>query len=164
MPRTKPDFLNILRTLAEYKIDFIVVGGICAVLHGAPISTFDLDVVHSRNPENIERLAGALKKLNAHYRESHIAELKPGVSHLAAPGHQLLMTHFGPLDLLGTIGKGHDYKELMGDTEELQITRNFKVRVLNLRTLIKMKEETGREQDKAVLPLLRRTLKEKSKH
>ncbi|MBW1690691.1 MAG: hypothetical protein JRJ70_08075 [Deltaproteobacteria bacterium] len=58
-----PDFLEILKTLTEHEVDFIVVGGVCAVLHGAPVTTFDLDLVHSRSPENLERLILALKEL-----------------------------------------------------------------------------------------------------
>jgi len=66
--KPKPNFLEILKVLKEYQVEFIVVGGVCAVLHGAPISTFDLDLVHSRAPNNIDRLMVALKTLNAHYR------------------------------------------------------------------------------------------------
>ncbi len=40
--KPKPDFLALLQTLAEHQVDFIVIGGVCAVLQGAPISTFDL--------------------------------------------------------------------------------------------------------------------------
>jgi hypothetical protein len=47
------DYLLILQTLADREVDFIVVGGVCAVLHGAPIMTFDLDVVHSRARDNL---------------------------------------------------------------------------------------------------------------
>jgi hypothetical protein len=42
-------------------VDFIVVGGVAAVLRGAPVSTFDLDVVHSTAPENIGRLLAACR-------------------------------------------------------------------------------------------------------
>ena len=66
--KPKPNFLEILKVLKEYQVEFIVVGGVCAVLHGAPISTFDLDLVHSRAPNNIDRLMVALKTLDAHYR------------------------------------------------------------------------------------------------
>jgi hypothetical protein len=45
MPAT--DFLAVIRALGEHRVDFIVVGGVAAVLAGAPISTFDLDLVHS---------------------------------------------------------------------------------------------------------------------
>src|SRR5579871_2691319 len=45
-----------LRALAEAGVDFIVVGGVAAVLNGAPVNTFDVDVVHSRDADNIGRL------------------------------------------------------------------------------------------------------------
>lgn len=47
-------------------MDFLVVGGICAVLHGAPIATFDLDWVHSRHPDNIQLPMAALEALEGH--------------------------------------------------------------------------------------------------
>ena len=37
MERSKPDFLYILRTLSKHEVEYIIVGGVCAVLHGAPI-------------------------------------------------------------------------------------------------------------------------------
>jgi len=42
------DIEVILRTLAGHGVDFIVVGGVCAALHGGPVTTFVLEVVHSR--------------------------------------------------------------------------------------------------------------------
>jgi len=160
---SSPDFLAILRRLAEHKIDFIVVGGVCAALQGAPVATFDLDLVHSRKPANIDRLLAALETLDAHYREPVARWIKPTKSHLASSGHQLLMTSFGPLDLLGTIGAARDYESLLSDTTEMEIDRALKVRLLGLAALIRIKEETGGEKDVAILPTLRRTLEEKSK-
>lgn len=143
-------------------MDFIVVGGICAVLHGAPISTFDLDLVHSREPENIRRLMTALQTLEVYYRTQPERQIKPGVSHLSSPGHQLLMTRFGPLDLLGTIGRGSTYDHLLEHTAEMQVGRGLKVLVLSLEKLIEIKEETAGEKDRAVLHVLRRTLEQKA--
>lgn len=80
-----PDFLALLRTLFNHEIDFIVVGGVAAVLHGAPIGTFDMDVVHSRSPENIERLVAALQDLDAYYRGRGEQRLRPDASQLAFP-------------------------------------------------------------------------------
>ncbi len=119
--RPKPDFLEILKTLREHRVDFIVVGGVCAVLHGAPVSTFDLDLVHSRAEDNIERLLGVLEKLQARYRTSSAKTLRPARSHLSSAGHQLLMTCFGPLDLLGEIGAAHGYDELVRQTVEVEV-------------------------------------------
>jgi hypothetical protein len=157
------DYLAILKTLRSHGVDFVVVGGVCAALHGAPLATFDLDVVHSREPHNLARLMAALEELHVHYRIPGRRDKKPGPSHLASAGHQLLMTLFGPLDLLGTIGQGHDYGQLLHETVEVEIGGGLKVRVLSLERLVKTKEETGQEKDKAVLPVLRRLLEERSK-
>ena len=157
------DYLAILRTLRQHEVEFIIVGGVCAVLHGAPLATFDLHVVHSREPRNLSRLMAALEELNAHYRIPGRFEERPGLSHLASAGHQLLMTCFGPLDLLGTIGKGRDYGQLLDETVELEVGGGLKVRVSSLESLVKTKEETGQEKDRAVLPVLRRLLEETSK-
>ena len=73
------------------------------------------------------------------------------------------MTRFGPLDILGAIGMGHEYKDLLEDTVEMQVGRGIKVRVLKLDALIRIKGEAAGEKDKATLPLLRRTLEEKSR-
>jgi hypothetical protein len=138
-----------------------VVGGVSGALQGAPITTFDLDVVHSRDPANIDRLLAALEILEAHYRIPGAEKRKPARSHLQSPGHQLLMTRSGPLDLLGSIGHGYGYDDLIDKTIELEIGEGLHVRVLELETLIKVKEETAGEKDKAALIILRRTLQEK---
>jgi hypothetical protein len=157
------DYRAILRTLCHEGVDFIVVGGVSAVLQGAPLATFDLDVVHSRQPENLARLMAALEELDAHYRIPGRQHMKPGFSHLASEGHQLLMTRFGPLDLLGVIGRSRDYNQLLAETEEMEIGGGLRVRVLSLQLLVRSKEETGQEKDRAALPLLRRVLEEKTK-
>jgi predicted nucleotidyltransferase len=157
-----PDYLALLRTLVGHGVDFIIVGGVSAVLHGAPVTTFDLDVVHSRTPDNIGHLLSALHDLDAYYRGRGDQKLQPTLARLDSPGHQLLMTRLGPLDLLGTIGAGHDYKDLLEHTLELQVS-GMPVRILDLETLIRTKVELGRDKDRAVIPILRRTLEEKSK-
>ncbi|MFH1018169.1 MAG: hypothetical protein V1798_08315 [Pseudomonadota bacterium] len=163
MPTPKPDFLRILKILAKHKVDFIVVGGVSAVLQGAPLATFDLDAVHARTPSNIAKLLKALAELDAFFRGQGSRRIKPDASHLASAGHQLLITRYGPLDLLGTIGKDRDYDHLVGHTIKLTVGRHTMVRALRLETLIQTKREVGRAKDKAVLNLLERTLREKSR-
>jgi hypothetical protein len=147
VPQRKVDFVSILRTLVEQGAEFIVVGGVAGVLNGAPLITCDLDVVHSRAADNVDRLLSALAA--------------PDRSHLSSAGHQLLITPCGPLDLLGAIGKGRGYEELLPRTTLVQIAPGLAVRVLDLETLIEVKEETGGEKDKIVLPILRATLAER---
>ena len=132
------------------------------MLHGAPIATFDLDLVHSRTENNIDRLMQALLSMNAGYREPALGEMRPGKAHLESSGHQLLMTDFGPLDLQGTIGKGRDYNALLPDTITLKLGMD-EIRLLALPALISIKEQTAGEKDMAALVILRRVLKEKSK-
>jgi len=156
------DFLALLQTLVANGVDFIVVGGVSAVLHGAPITTFDLDLVHSRAPDNIERLLSALQDLGTYYRGQGERRLKPDRTHLNSSGHQLLMTSLGPLDLLGTIGAHQSFADLLEHTTEMQVS-GLRLRVLNLETLIAIKEEVGHEKDRAAIPILRRTLYEKEK-
>ena len=157
---TKPDFGCLLRILAEHGVDFLVVGGVGAVLQGATLSTFDLDIVHSTEPANITRLLAALGDLDAYYRAQPEKRLHPSQTHLASPGHQLLMTRFGPLDVLGSIGKGRRFQDLLPHAAEMTIEGGIRIRVLNLETQIAVKEEIGQEKDLAALPLLRRALEE----
>ena len=158
---TRPDFLHILETLCEHEVEFIIVGGVCAVLHGAPVTTFDLDLVHGRGPENLERLVAALRKLGAYYRGHGNKRLSPRASDLKSDGHHLLMTQAGPLDLLGVVGDGETFESLLPKTVEMSAGEELQVQVLELATLIELKEYAGREKDLAVLPVLRATASEK---
>jgi len=163
MAKPSVDYLAILKTLRRRDVDFIIVGGVCAALHGAPLATFDLDLVHSREPRSLTGLWAALQDLGAHYRIPGRMDKKPGPSDLASADHQMLMTRCGPLDLFGTIGQGRDYGQLLEEAVEMEIGAGLKVRVATLESLIKTKEQSGREIDQAALPVLRRVLEEKSK-
>jgi hypothetical protein len=132
MPR--PDYIGILHALVEHRVDFVVVGGVGAVLQGAPIMTFDLDIVHSTEAGNIERLTAALDSLD----------------------------NGPPLDVLGAIGAGHTYEELIQKAIAVRIADGVTVPVLELSTLVTIKEDTAGEKDQAVLPILRQTLRERS--
>lgn len=152
-------FRAILRTLSKYGVDFIVVGGIAAVLDGVPAQTFDLDMAHSRTAENLTRLVAALTELEAHYR-LHPKRITPNASHLASLGHHLLMTKFGMLDVLGMVGNGRTYEDILPHSPVMEVEDGLNIRVLDLETLIATKEEAGRAKDLAILPTLRATLAE----
>jgi hypothetical protein len=151
------DFLKILELLERHEVQFIVVGGVGAVLQGAPINTFDLDIVHARDARNVERLESALIELGAYYRAQPSRRLRPARSHLESPGRQNLITNLGPLDVLGSIGHGRTYESLVEYTVPMRAGA-ASVLVLDLATLIAAKEETAGEKDRAVLPLLKAAL------
>jgi predicted nucleotidyltransferase len=159
MPERK--FAATLRALHDGGVEFILVGGLAAAVNGAPVNTFDIDVVHSRDAANIARLLPVLDALDAVFRMQPERRLKPNASHLASAGHLNLITRYGPLDLLGTIGRDLGYQELIPHSIELYVADGLRIRVLDLETLIAIKEQLGGEKDRAALPILRRTLEEK---
>ena len=91
-----PRFKDALEVFARHHVDLIVVGGVAAVIGGAPLATFDLDVVHARNSANLDRLRNALDELDARYRDPAGRLLRPDASGLAGTGHHLLQTRCGP--------------------------------------------------------------------
>ena len=157
MAPTAPRFRDALVVLARHDVEFIVVGGVAAVLQGAPIATFDLDVVHRRTPDNVAKLLDAVTAMNGRYRDLPGRVLTPTASALAAGGHHLLVTDHGPLDVLGLIGAGLGYDELVSRSSPLDLGE-LRVLVLDLASVIQLKEELGRDKDRAVLAVLRKTL------
>lgn len=155
MAEDDPEFSAILEVLDRNNVEFIVVGGVCAVLLGAPIATFDVDIVHSRTQENLTRLDKALNELEAHYRDHLPQRLTPTKKALSMTGHHLLATKFGPLDVLGSIGISDDYTGLQGHTETVEIADGVYVRILDLATLIEVKQKTARSKDNYMLEILR---------
>jgi hypothetical protein len=155
------NLFEALRALREAGVDFLVVGGLAEALNGSPVSMLGLDVMHSRDPANIARLLPVLEALDAVYRMQPERRLRPNASHLGSGGHLNLVTRYGPLDVLGTIGNKLGYHDLLPHTIEMEIGEGLRVRVLDLETLIALKEALGGEKDRAVLPVLRRTLEEK---
>lgn len=152
-------YAEVLRRLAANDVEFIVVGMMAGVLRGAPLATVDLDIVHRRSATNVARLLQVLALIDARYR--HDARgLRPAESHLMSPGHQLLATTYGDLDCLGTVGDGKAYDDLLGRAPELNLGEGLSVHVVDLPTLIELKEHAGRPKDLAVLPVLRATLAE----
>lgn len=155
MQENAPDFGVILEVLAKYEVDYIVVGGVCAVLLGAPVTTFDLDIVHSRSARNIEHLNAALEELEASYREHLPRIVMPDAQVLKNAGHHLLLTRYGPLDILGAIGDNDGYEQLIAHCETIDLGQDRIIRILDLETLIRMKEKSARDKDQAMLNILR---------
>lgn len=152
-------FSEILRLLADNEVEFVVVGMAAGILQGAPVTTVDLDVVHRRSPDNVERLLRVLADLDATYRHDPRG-LRPGESNLTGAGHQLLKTRLGDLDCLGAIDQDRRYEDLLPLTVPMSISEGRTVRVLSLAALIEAKERAGRPKDLAALPVLRATLDE----
>ncbi|WP_437485741.1 hypothetical protein WME75_01710 [Sorangium sp. So ce1014] len=158
-------FGRILDVLEDHEVEFIVIGGVAASLQGADWNTKDLDILYSRNARNIRRLLDALFVLEARFRDLTGRRIVPAESHLLTHGPKLLLTKFGPLDLLGTLSMHDDdetsYEALLDQTITLETPRHS-IRVLSLDGLIEVKKKAARPQDLRTLPILRAAL-ERSK-
>lgn len=67
------DFVGLLRSLLTADVEFILVGGLAANVHGTARATFDVDVVYRRSAENLARIVAALSPLQPYLRGSPAA-------------------------------------------------------------------------------------------
>ncbi len=140
---------EILLTLAKHRVRFIAVGGIAAVLRGAPIHTRDVDIVYDFADDNLDRLLAALDELNAVFRGDP-RNLRPNRSHLQSRGHKLLQTRAGQLDVLGTIEESTEWADLVDDASAVDVAGSA-IQVLTLDRLIEVKKQLSRPKDQLML-------------
>lgn len=154
------DLRQLLATLTEAGVDFILVGGLAATAHGAARVTYDVDVVYARDSANLERLVEALE---AHH--PYLRGAPPGLpfrwdrAMLEQGLNFTLTTDLGALDLLGEIAGGGGYRELLPDTLEIELF-GFHCRCLTLRRLIEVKRAAGRPKDFEAIAELEEILRE----
>jgi hypothetical protein len=161
-PPQLPDLSAIIDGLAEAGIEFIIVGGIAAVVQGAPVTTLDVDIVHRQTRENISKLFSFLKSINAVYRCPDDKVIAPVEEDLFEMGHMLLTTRLGPLDVLAFIEEGRTYDDLFENAVEIEF-RAHKIRVLDIRTLTALKRRSSSPKDKQRLAVLEETLRQLSR-
>ena len=153
-PRHLTSILSVL--LAEH-VEFVLVGALAAVAQGAPVTTHDVDIVHGRTPENLDRLMAALGQLNARYRgRAADSPMPPDRRALATTGHSLFMTDLGPLDCLGAIEGGRAYEDLVPLSVEAEMDGHLLV--LGLETIVELKRQSAEAKDRLLLPVLEETL------
>jgi len=156
---TSANLSEILEELLKAGIDFILVGGLAAVIQGSPVTTMDVDIVHNQSPENVAKLLAFLKSVDAIYRRLDDKLIKPKECDLSGKGHALFTTRLGPLDVLAVIEEGKSYDELLDHTVEIDF-RGYPLRVLDLKMLVQLKRTSGDPKDKQRLPVLKETLRQ----
>ncbi len=153
------DLGAILEGLTEAGVDFILVGGLAAVVQGAPVTTMDVDIVHNQSPKNIARLLSFLKSIDAIHRRPDDKVIEPKEGDISGMGHALFTTRLGPLDVLSVIEEGRAYGDLLDHTVEIEF-RGHTIRVLNLKMLIQLKRTSTDPKDIQRLPVLEETLRQ----
>ena len=152
-------FDEALELLARHGVEFIVVGGIAAILQGSPLTTQDLDVLYRTGQANLRRLAEVLDEMDASYADPAGRAIRPDVDRLASMRVHLLTTRYGRVDLMRSVGHDLLYEHLIDRTRELEIG-TYRVRVLELEAIIETKEQADRPKDRYQLPFLRQLLAE----
>lgn len=149
-PPEPPEFRpkSILRALLEHEVDFVLVGGLAGMAHGSSFPSFDVDVAYGRDRPNLERLASALRELDATLRGAPPdVPFQLDAKTLEAGAHFTFSTPFGALDILDRPDGAPPYKQLKSAATLVDIDGE-RVRVASLDHLIAMKEAAGRTKDK----------------
>jgi hypothetical protein len=145
------DFRGLLDVLARARVEFIVIGGVAATLHGSARATLDLDVVYRRSVENILRLVEALGPLSPYLRGAPAGlPFTFDVETVHRGLNFTLDTSLGALDLLGEVTGGGAFDALLPNTEVVELF-GHDCRAVTLAGLITLKRAAGRPKDHEVL-------------
>jgi hypothetical protein len=169
------DAVRIFTVLNERAVQYVVIGGLAAIAHGYTGLTQDADTVPAYDVPNLDRLADALRDLNAvMYAYPLRTDLRSDGSPPELDGFELtgshlrthrvwqFMTDAGPLDVLLVIDGPGGYDVLIRNAEPRTVA-GFEVMVASLDDLIEAKETAARDKDLRALGELRRIRERRDK-
>jgi predicted nucleotidyltransferase len=146
-PERQLDLRELFRTLAEHGVDYLVIGGVAAQVHGRRRTTRDLDVTPAPDSENFKRLAAALVALDARPTELGASAPTPTAEQLQlAAIVPPLTTHHGELHILNDVPGATDYAGMLTRALTTELD-GIPVRIVAVDDLIRMKQATGRPSD-----------------
>ncbi len=147
--------LDVIRSLAEGGVDFIVIGGTAVALHGSALLTFDTDIMYRRELANVHRLAAVLEDFDITLRGiDEDVPFKPDYRALWAASTFTLESKYGDFDVLTEAPGVTSYDDLLSRAVTMRIA-GHDVRVASIDDLIAMKSATNRNKDqRAILDLV----------
>jgi hypothetical protein len=151
------DPVEICAVLSEEGVEFVVLGGFAAIIHGSPLPTEDIHVIPSRSGANLERLATVLTRLGAKIRTGdEPIETRIDAAFILDMPHMLnLVTRFGDLDLVFTpAGTLKNYEQWLERARRAQLREGLVVAVADLDDIIASKSAANRPKDQRSLPYL----------
>jgi hypothetical protein len=156
-PRPAPlDPERLFAVLARHRVDYVLIGGLAAVLHGSALVTNDADICPDRDPANLARLANALQDLDARVRTPTEPEGLPfacDAEFLARVEMLNLDTSAGQFDLAFDPAGVGGYDAFLAHAVMYEID-GIEVRVAALTDIIRSKQMANRLKDQAALPHL----------
>jgi hypothetical protein len=160
VPPQQLDADEILRTLLEHDVDFVVIGGLAVGAHGYTRATKDVDVVPAPERENRRRMYEALVELGAEpleigdFRTEELA-VPFTVDGLDEGGNWALRTRAGRVDVLQWIpGIESGHAQLRMNAIEADVPGVGRVLFAGYDDLVAMKQTAGRPEDKLDLQRL----------
>jgi hypothetical protein len=142
---------EILQRLTARGVDFVVIGGIAAVLHGSAQATFDLDICFATDEGNLEALGEVLGGLGARLKGvgDEVAFVPDGRT-LRGVDVLTMVTDAGELDVLARPAGGPGYEALRRNADRFDLG-GFSVLVASIDDLVAMKLAAGRSKDLAAV-------------
>jgi hypothetical protein len=141
----------LLVRLRASGLEFVVIGGVCVVYHGAPLATFDLDVCCPFGEENVRRIEAAVHDLHpVHRLTAEKLRLEATRGSFGDLKNLYLQTDLGKLDCPSEVTGVGSFDVVLRHS----ILAHFSYgdfRFLNLDALIASKQALGREQDLAAV-------------
>lgn len=150
----EPLLVNITRLLNLRRLDAVLIGNAAAAIQGSPVTTMDFDFMFRKTPTNLAKLKRVADDLGA-------MVFRP--FYPASQLYRVTRDRDGlQLDFMAKIDGIRSFESLRGRASIVRFGE-CDLRVAALSDIIRSKESAGREQDLAVLPILKRTLREKEK-
>lgn len=151
------DPVRLIAVLAEHQVEYVLIGGVAARLAGYPLATFDADITPSAKSENVERLAAALRALDARVFTESVPEglsFDCSAAMLARATSWTLVTSVGRVDVLFEPAGVKGYEELKAEAVQYDVL-DLPVLAASLESLIRMKEAAGRPRDRQAAAIIK---------
>ena len=137
----------VIRLLGRHEVRYILIGGLAAVTHGAPIVTQDIDLCYARDAENLARLAAALQDVHAYLRGADAGlPFRLDARTLAKGDAFTFTTDLGWIDILATPAGTAGYEDLARTAQAFNLF-GHRVLIAAVDDLIRMKRAAGRPKD-----------------
>jgi hypothetical protein len=146
----------VVDTLNQHDVRYVLIGGVAATLHGSPLRTGDTDVCPDARPDNLEKLASALRALNARIRTEGVEGGLPfscDAAFLSRVALLNLETEAGDLDVSFTPSGTRGYDDLAARVARFDLD-GVVAPTAALLDIIRSKTAANRPKDQASLPVL----------
>lgn len=138
---------RLLQRLIEHDVEFVLIGGVAALVHGSSVTTRDVDICLRFTKQNLERLAKALSGLHPTHRlAAQKLPLEITDKNWEMFKNIYVTTDWGVLDCLGEVAGLGNFDEVYRQSEVTD-TPFGKCRVLTLDAIIRAKEAVARPHD-----------------